>query len=753
MNPIRIKLEGFMSYRNETELNFEDKPIWVLTGDNGSGKSAIFDAVTFALYGKTQRSVNNSDMINIHADQFLIEFDFKSGKRVYRIRKTVPRKGRATYQVVDLYTHEPVPDTSSKVGFDAWVANEIGIDLQTFTASVLLGQGNSDLLIRENPVERHKMLTQIVDLSAYQRLFELADNKRKAAEIGRHKVEGQMENCSLIDQSELDQLSSEISEQTTMMERLQKRQVHLSTIAVQAKQWARLTQQKSQIIQSMGDAKAVIDNADQIEKSGKRFNYLSKHLPKLSKLAKDRQNLSQIDSQAQKNTQLIAQATKELGELRQTKDQLKNKRSQVKDYSSLLTEAKTLCAEAGRLLELFRTLDGKSGCNACGQPLTADHFETEQQKREKVLNEHQQSERQLQAQHNQSVSLRAKLEKDQKTVEDRISKAENRLRETQSGLELLASKKEMIAQTVTDLLAEIPADMHHLNVDELSLLQTEYQSLKGMDRKLEQLRQVQLAQQKNQIRLEQIVADMAEIPDAARVDAGQLQLEMRQIEGRSTELSRKLESMRLELEKKRHQRHQHQKLQQQLEKVSLQAGLYKDLSTLLGRDKLQRYLLRQAELGIVENANRVLDRISSGTIRLSLRQEYQDADSGQEKALDLVAHNSSLVDESGSDASNTLIPVSLLSGSQRFRVSVALALGIGQYTSKHKRNLDTVIIDEGFGSLDEAGRRELIDELQNLTGLLDRIILVTHQEEIARAFPNGYQIRLENGSSKVSLIE
>ena len=49
MNPIRIKLEGFMSYRHEAELNFEDKPIWVLTGDNGSGKSAIFDAVTFAL--------------------------------------------------------------------------------------------------------------------------------------------------------------------------------------------------------------------------------------------------------------------------------------------------------------------------------------------------------------------------------------------------------------------------------------------------------------------------------------------------------------------------------------------------------------------------------------------------------------------------------------------------------------------------------------------------------------------------------
>ena len=220
MNPIRIKLEGFMSYRHEAELNFEDKPIWVLTGDNGSGKSAIFDAVTFALYGKTQRNVNNSDMINIHADQFLIEFDFKSGKRVYRLRKTVPRKGRATYQVIDLDTREPVPDTSSKVGFDVWIANEIGIDLQTFTASVLLGQGNSDLLIRENPVERHKMLTQIVDLSAYQRLFELADNKRKVSEVDRHKVEGQVENFPLIDRNELDQISSQIGEHTTVMEQL-----------------------------------------------------------------------------------------------------------------------------------------------------------------------------------------------------------------------------------------------------------------------------------------------------------------------------------------------------------------------------------------------------------------------------------------------------------------------------------------------------------------------------------------------------
>ena len=243
-----------------------------------------------------------------------------------------------------------------------------------------------------------------------------------------------------------------IGEQIVVMEQLQKRQVHLSNIAVQAQQWARLSQQKSQIIRSMGDAKAVIDNADQIEENGQRFDYLSKYLPKLSKLAKDRQNLTQIDNQIQKNTQLIEQSTIELDELRQKNEQLKKKRSQVKDYSSLLTEAKTLSAEANRLLNRFRTLDGKSACDSCGQPLTADHFETEQKRREQVLNGRQKNEQQLQIQNNQSVSLRTKLEKDKKTVEGRILKVESRLRENQSGRELLASKKEMITQTAMDLL-------------------------------------------------------------------------------------------------------------------------------------------------------------------------------------------------------------------------------------------------------------------------------------------------------------
>ena len=86
------------------------------------------------------------------------------------------------------------------------------------------------------------------------------------------------------------------------------------------------------------------------------------------------------------------------------------------------------------------------------------------------------------------------------------------------------------------------------------------------------------------------------------------------------------------------------------------------------------------------------------------------------------------------------INVTFLSGSQRFRVAVSLALGIGQYASRRHRPIESVIIDEGFGCLDRQGRQAMIDELQRLRQFLRRIILVSHQEEFAEAFSVGFRL-------------
>ncbi len=190
-------------------------------------------------------------------------------------------------------------------------------------------------------------------------------------------------------------------------------------------------------------------------------------------------------------------------------------------------------------------------------------------------------------------------------------------------------------------------------------------------------------------------------------------------------------------------REQRAKLGEQFKQTDAEHNRYKLLSELLGRDRLQRHLVRRAERQIVDYANAVLDRLSGGQLFLKL--VGGDDGAGTDRALDLECYNRV--------TGGAPINVAFLSGSQRFRVAVSLALAIGQYASRQHRPIESVIIDEGFGCLDRQGRQVMIQELQNLRGHLHCILLVSHQEEFADAFPDGYRFELQNGATRVSRFQ
>jgi DNA repair exonuclease SbcCD ATPase subunit len=192
----------------------------------------------------------------------------------------------------------------------------------------------------------------------------------------------------------------------------------------------------------------------------------------------------------------------------------------------------------------------------------------------------------------------------------------------------------------------------------------------------------------------------------------------------------------------------YQKQRQELDREyrELEAGLQSDrlLAELLGRDRLQLYLVREAERQVVEYANAVLDRLSGGQLYLKLSGEA-NGDGASAKALDLEAYNRATGERP--------INVAFLSGSQKFRVAVSLALGIGQYASRQHRPIESVIIDEGFGCLDSQGRQVMIQELQNLRSQMRCILLVSHQEDFAESFSDGYHFHLENGATRVKRFQ
>src|SRR5438270_2634262 len=89
----RICLRGFLCYREEQEVDFSGSTLWMLAGLNGSGKSAVFDAVTYALFGHHRGGSQHAvELINKNSDGLAVEFEFLQDGQAYRVRRTLQRK-------------------------------------------------------------------------------------------------------------------------------------------------------------------------------------------------------------------------------------------------------------------------------------------------------------------------------------------------------------------------------------------------------------------------------------------------------------------------------------------------------------------------------------------------------------------------------------------------------------------------------------------------------------------------------------
>src|SRR6476660_586280 len=102
MIPKRILLENFLSFGSpETEIRFaDDEPLWVLGGPNGVGKSAVFDAMTYALYGEHRGgATDHASLVRHGANGFRVTFEFEFGGERYQITRNRLRTGRPTHGI------------------------------------------------------------------------------------------------------------------------------------------------------------------------------------------------------------------------------------------------------------------------------------------------------------------------------------------------------------------------------------------------------------------------------------------------------------------------------------------------------------------------------------------------------------------------------------------------------------------------------------------------------------------------------
>jgi DNA repair protein SbcC/Rad50 len=166
----------------------------------------------------------------------------------------------------------------------------------------------------------------------------------------------------------------------------------------------------------------------------------------------------------------------------------------------------------------------------------------------------------------------------------------------------------------------------------------------------------------------------------------------------------------------------------ELVQLESQAALLNLLIDPLGRKMLQARLLHGALAGILDAANDVLARISDGNLQLELELGDDDDD------WQIVVRDAMAPDQ----------PIEFLyvSGGMKFRVAVAMAMGIGEYLAERSgtQRVGMLVIDEGFGSLDDEAQDALIDELERIASEVGTVIVVSHTEKVKEAIFDGYLV-------------
>jgi len=191
MVPLRLRLRNFMCYREEVPvLELEGIPVACLSGENGNGKTALLEAMTWALWGAARgRKDLDDDLIFVGASDMEVELDFAAREQRYRVirkhSRATPRRPGQT--ILDLQIEGPDGFRSiagSTVRETERILRDIvRIDYDTFKSSAFLLQGHDDVFTSDlKPTERKRLLGEMLGLEVYDTLARRARDEGQRRE-------------------------------------------------------------------------------------------------------------------------------------------------------------------------------------------------------------------------------------------------------------------------------------------------------------------------------------------------------------------------------------------------------------------------------------------------------------------------------------------------------------------------------------------------------------------------------------------
>ena len=225
MIPLRLSMTNFFCYSHSIPpLELEGIQLACISGDNGHGKTALLDAITWALWGEA-RAKTQEELIHQGQLQMVVELEFMARNKRHKVIRRHSKSGRTKQgsTILELYilsndTFQPITGNTIRET-ENYIRSLLHMDYGTFTSSAFLMQGQADKFTSSTPSERKQILSEILDLGFYDSLESKAKEYSRIQLDEIQKLEDSLQNISE-QLGRRDQYEQELKESTRIIETL-----------------------------------------------------------------------------------------------------------------------------------------------------------------------------------------------------------------------------------------------------------------------------------------------------------------------------------------------------------------------------------------------------------------------------------------------------------------------------------------------------------------------------------------------------
>ena len=230
MIPVKLTIQGLYSYQEEQTIDFTkltEANLFGIFGAVGSGKSSILEAITFAIYGKTDRlnlsgDNRNYNMMNLKSNDLLIEFVFETGKNQTAYQAVVKgrRNGKKFEEVKTLERSAYKNDGGNWIPIEPEsLEKAIGLSYNNFKRTIIIPQGQFQEFLQLGNTDRTRMMRELFSLEKFELDSKVTslENKNNAQ---KQNVEGQLQQLGAIDPEQVKLYEEQLFQAKTEIDRL-----------------------------------------------------------------------------------------------------------------------------------------------------------------------------------------------------------------------------------------------------------------------------------------------------------------------------------------------------------------------------------------------------------------------------------------------------------------------------------------------------------------------------------------------------